>query len=1493
MRVPLALGSVRLVTRRLAALLLFAVLSQSARGQDQPWLEHALDLPIEKSRYVYQAWTMDDGLPQNSVLAMAQTREGYLWLGTFGGLVRFDGVRFKSYDITNTAELASNRILALHEDRRGDLWIGTRDGGLLRYRSDRFRAFGQAQGLPSADVRAIAEDALGNLWLGTGRGLVLWSQGRARRVLSEREGLPDDEVNAVLADSRGAIWAGTVKGLARYQDGGFSVFKAEDGLGSDSVSALYEDSRGSLWVGLDNGLVRRVGNGWRTYRAHADVLEGRVFSILEDRQGDLWVGASNKVIRWPGAVGGQKVEPDRISYYEPFGSNVSAIARITLQDREGNLWFGSDGNGLSRWRNTPLVTITHRKEDLPGAGVVPILSDGSGGMWLGPGCGGLYRWQEGKLARLRMPSGRRDIVCVRSLLVDSGRSLWVGHDRMLTRIDSDGVAQFDEADGLPGAQNTALLEDPAAGIWIGTAKGLALLGPEGVLRFSQADGLISDDIRSLALAPDGELWIGTGGGISRYSRGEFRSLTPEKDLPEKDLCKGAVRDIHFDSRGVAWIATYGGGLSRHHEGSTVCITRNRGLFDNAISRIIPDDHGYLWFNADHGVFKASFESLDAVADDILSDQQGARVQCLSFGPVDGAKEGNGGTQPAGSKAADGRIWFPNIEGISIVDPVGALFGQEPPATLIEGVLINDAPVPFQDSLVVPPGRRDFEVRYTGLGFSAPENLTFQYRLLGYDSDWKDAGTRRRAVYTNLDPDEYQFQVEACNPDGVCSSETAQVSILFQPALYETAWFQALVSLAVLGALAAGHRIRAKGIESRNLELRQQIDERMRIEKALRASEERFRGTFEQAAVGIAHLDLHGRWLRVNRKLCQIMVRSQDELAEALPLDELRPQRERILQGAAQMTACEWATLRGSGSPVWINITLSLVRSDEGRPSYFVMVVEDVTERKKLDILLRQTQEMARVGGWELDPEEGRLTWTDEVYRIHGLPLSKPIDWETALDFYHPESRPQAAEAFERGIESGDRWDREFRLLTSQRRLIWVRIICRPQMRKGRAFRLAGTMQDITELKLAEEALHKRERQQAVVAQLGQSALSGIQAGELMARAVGLAARNLQVDLCRILERSQDRRRLIVRAQTDVRNKTRSGAGFPLESDSQAAFTLRSSEPVVSENLHQEERFKPCSRLLEQGVVSSLSVLIGEPRDPFGVLETHSIHLRSFSQDDIHFVQSVANIIAESGNRQRVQRALEEANQSLERRVRERTSDLEALNRDLESFTSSVSHDLRAPIRHISSFSQLLLEEDGKPLPPGLRHYVEVIARSARKMGEQIDDLLSLSRLGRQPLRKEQVDCRWLVEELWKDVKRRERVEHVRFELGRLPPADADPGLLRHVWSNLIENSLKYSSKNARPRISISAHRRDGRTWYRVEDNGVGFDQAYAHRVFEVFQRLHGEDEFPGTGVGLSIVQRIVEKHRGEIIARGEVGQGACFEFSLEPAPSAAERKLAG
>jgi len=809
----------------------------------------ALDPRKALSQYLHDNWTTESGLPQNSVAAIVQTRDGYLWFGTQEGLVRFDGVRFTTFDRENTPALQTAEILALFEDPDGTLWIGTRGAGIVTFRQGEFRALPGVSAGGGEIVRGFTADASGAIWARTEGGLFR-IQGDGARSFPAVDALAGNRVRTVVAGPDGVVYAGSALGLVRFRGGIPRLYTTADGLGDNSVRGIHLAPGGAVWLITDGGIDRFEG-GRFTPVLRQRLEDFPVHTTLRDVSGDLWMATQKGLLQFSGG---------RLRHFGPAEGLSHEDVHTLFQDRDGSLWIGGTGGGLARFRGG-VITHLDSAVGFGGDQVKAIAEDREGSLWVGTDDGGLHRLKDGKFTVWGKPEGlSHDLVW--AILEDRHGAMWLGTDDGLNRLSDGTVTQFFERDGLHSHLIQALYEDREGNLWIGTwgggvdrlregrvvpfprqkemaadylsaiyqdregalwfgtwGGGLRRLRGDVLTTFTTAEGLSHNKVRVLHQDRAGNLWIGTDGGLDLFRDGRFTAYTTAQGL-----ASNLVDAIHEDPDGRLWIGTVNGGLSLFEGGKFRNVTSAHGLFSDSVFGIQEDSRGDFWMTCNKGLFRASKA-------EVLAVLQGQRptLTCLAYGLSDGMRsfECNGSSQPCTWKSRDGRLWFGTTKGVVVAAPERVPGNPLAPTVVLESVRAGGEAIDTARSASLSPGVKEIEFRFTALSLLWPERNRFRYTLEGYERAWRDLepGRDRAATFTNLPPGRYTFRVVASNNDGVWNETGASWSFTLEPRYYQTTWFPAVCLLAT-GLLAAGlYRLRVRNLEVRQTALSLLVQER--------------------------------------------------------------------------------------------------------------------------------------------------------------------------------------------------------------------------------------------------------------------------------------------------------------------------------------------------------------------------------------------------------------------------------------------------------------------------------------------------------------------------------------------------------------------------------------------------------------------------------------------------------------------------------------------
>ena len=781
----------------------------------------ALDPSLDLSQYTHTVWKVRDGFPRGWVASIAQTPDGYLWLGTEFGLFRFDGVRTTPWLAPGDQHLPQGIILSLLVSSDGTLWIGGK--GLASWKNDKLTEYPEIGG---QFIYALREDREGTVWVGTGGaplpGRLCAIRSGSVHCHGEDGGL-GRSVMGLYEDRSGNLWAGVQDGLWKWKPGQPKFYSLPDA--PDDIQAIAEDVSGGLLIGWKGGIYRFIDGKTEPYSPTGTTTDFHTHRMLVDRNGGLWAGTVDR-----GLLHIHQGKTDVFSQEDGLsGDMVSAI----FEDHEGNIWI-STIEGLHRFRD-PAVATFSTKQGLSNNVVGSVLGGEDGSVWVGT-YGGLNRWDHGRIVTPPTGGPKRDGELngslPNSLFEDHLGRIWVSTLHELGRLEN---GRFSPLAGFPAGHVLSISEDTEGNLWtVNEDVGLITISPRGDVRQIPWSGLGHNDHASVLAADhrQGGLWVGFFlGGIADFSDGQVRASYTTAD----GLGAGRVSDFYFDGEGALWISTEGG-LSRLRNNHVATLTSKNGLPCDAVHWAIEDDDHAMWLYTACGLVRIPRSELDAWSTSADKQQDVARtVQVTLFDSSDGARSlaSPGHYHPQVAKTPDGRIWFLPWDGVSVIDPRHLPFNRTPPAVHIEQVTADGKAYDLAQGLSLPAHVQHIDIDYTALSLVVPEKNRFRFKLEGYDRDWRDVGNRRQAFYTNLPPRKYRFRVMASNNSGVWNEAGAFLDFSVAPAYYQTTWFRVSCGAVFLVLLWGIYRLRVQQLQHQfAIGLEARVNERTRIAREL-------------------------------------------------------------------------------------------------------------------------------------------------------------------------------------------------------------------------------------------------------------------------------------------------------------------------------------------------------------------------------------------------------------------------------------------------------------------------------------------------------------------------------------------------------------------------------------------------------------------------------------------------------------------------------------
>ena len=972
----------------------------------------ALDPSKHLTEYNCQTWSRQNGLMINGVNAIAQTEDGYMWLGTSSGLVRFDGTGFTTL---HPPKSGNNFVTSLAAARGGGLWVGLENNAVYFYDGAGWPTNRTAPTVRVEETgRMLKEDSDGTLLIASANELArLTPAGRYEKVVSLAD---EDNTNIMCGyhDSQGRFWYGTAGQGASYWQGGTLHWLADPEMAGQFINALAEDSEGSLWVGAGNGLFCYDAS---LHRKSTPVFTEEVKALLVDRQGVLWIGTARR-----GLV---RYYKGQYEFFQKSDGLASNAVRSLTEDREGSLWVG-EGDGVSVL--TDVKFPTRAASETPAVAPVSVCASRLGGIWIANNQGLTYRDDEPK--NYGLEAGLTNIFFKRVLETRNGDLYLINgvYNELLVLSHEKIVARYAATNMLVG-----LAEDDQ-GVVVSGGGGLYRVGTNYFTPYLFTNDLAPQFyfILNLTSGRDGAVWVSSVNGIFRVKNGTYQQWTTAEGLPSNRIIS-----VCEESNGVVWAATPAG-IARLEPGQAgrpiKCISENDGLFDNDVYAIVPDDLGNLWVDAGRGMFRVSRQSLDDFA-----DGRTKRVECRAYDGLESVKPSDKTFQErVGCKSLDGRIWFPNPNGVVMINPRKIPTNLVIPPVHIQTVRANGREYPPGGAIVVPPGNGELALEYVALSFIAPQKTPYRYRLEGYDPDWVDAASRRLAYYTNLKPGRYTFHVIAANADGIWNQTGDSLAIELRPHYYQTAWFYGVCGVLLLTGLAGGYGGFVRGMRHKAERL-QEARDRLEREVNLRTQElsyerDLLRGLLDCAPDQIYFKDVRSRFIRSSKSMAEktglkdpgAMVGKTD--FDFFAEEHARPAYEdeqQIIRTGQPLTGKVEREVWKNGRESWALTSKMPLRDKTGQIIGTLGISKDITTLKQTETelayqrdLLRALMENSPDHIYFKDRESRFLKCCNAHAKKFGLSSAEMMVGKTDADYYTAEHARPAFEDEQEIIRTG-------------------------------------------------------------------------------------------------------------------------------------------------------------------------------------------------------------------------------------------------------------------------------------------------------------------------------------------------------------------------------------------------------------------------------------------------------------------------------------------
>ena len=1030
------------------------------------------------SQYARDSWTIANDFPGGAVSSIAQTPDGYLWIGTGKSLLSFDGISFRIFQQASPEPLPIGPVQQLMTDKSGSLWVLLANTKLLRFHD---RQFELGRGEAEVGVTAIGKRANGApLFASLAYGALTYQGGNflsispssdlsskptapyddlstrlswATSVAAHHLAQPDSAVTAMVETSDGRMWLGTRdKGLFCLDHGRISPIRLP-GV-SRNVRSLLSLENGDIWIGTERGVFRWNGKEVSQIGIDPALRQAEVRAMIRDRDANVWVGTT---------AGLARVNSEGISF-DDAGSDRGKPVTALFEDREGNLWVGRS-QGIERLRETAFVTYPFRTSREESGG--PVFVDATGRVWFASFKGGLQWLRQGQGGIVSNDDLNQDVVYS---ITGGDDELWIGRQRGgLTRLRYGSgrirARTYTVSDGLPENSVYAVYGSRDGSVWAATLNaGLSQFVNGRFQTYTTANGLPSNTITSIDEDPDGTMWFGTPNGLVAFSRNKWSVFTSRDGLPNDN-----ITCLLTDSTNTLWIGTVSG-LALLRSGHIKKPDPMPSSLREEILGIAGDNIGNLWFATSNHILSVKRSRLLSTT---LTESD-----VREYGLEDGLV-GKQGVKRFRSAFADaqGKIWFSTDRGLAVVDPLRADLEAAPVIVQIESISPDGNSLDLEPPIRVPPDTRRLTFRFSGLSLSDPKRIQFKYKLEGFDRDWSEPVPARAAIYTNVDWGSYTFRVMASNSAGIWNDHTAGLSFSIAPKWYQTRAFRVLLAASLLLGAWALHRWRIHQLKSQEKRLREAVETipamtfttssdgsctfvNKRWTEYTGLSVEETSGTGWQHAIHPEDLVRHSEKWRTSVATGQLFE------------DEARFRR--AADGEYRCFLVRGVPLRDRHGKIvrWYG-TLTDIQDRKRAEEDLGVLSRDLQESKAK---LEEAQRIANVGYWEWDLKSNQVIWSDETYRIYGLrPQEYPIDIAVLRKMIHPEDSEFVFRVAEEAVRGGLRTDVEHRIIRPSGELRTVH--SQGDVKKdasGRPCQMFGTVQDITDRKRAEDKIREQE-----------------------------------------------------------------------------------------------------------------------------------------------------------------------------------------------------------------------------------------------------------------------------------------------------------------------------------------------------------------------------------------------------------------------------------
>ncbi len=900
----------------------------------------ALNPDRSMTQYMQTVWTTNEGLPSDNLMDLIQDSDGFIWIGSYEGLIRFDGVEFKILSKYTHPDFRSTSARILYKGKDNTIWVGTNGEGVAKYVNGRFTMYTTRQGLPDNSIRRIFQDRSGTVWIGTTSGLARMKPGSSQfeTIDQFRQSL----VEMIYEDQQGNLWVGPGEGgVYLLKENRFHSPQHLEEMSEYMLLSMLEDRNGTLWFGTkDHGLFALVNKRLIHYSIEHGIAAKTINSLLPGKFRSLWIGTDSGIFRY--------FNGEFSSYSEKSGLNNDLITAL-MEDNEGNLWISTARGGLAKLSDGKFRTYS-TPEGMIHNKVNSILEEQSGSLWIGTDAG-LDIYEKGQFTSSDVTDYFKG-VRIRHLYQEDNGTIWIStYSKKGAIAYKNGRFKSYSTDiGLTSNRCRVTVKASNGDIWIGTSSGLNRIRGEEVTTFTRSRGLDNDYIMTIFEDSRGTIWIGTdGGGVAYFDGEEFQFLTTEHGLGANIVFK-----IFEDSRKTLWI-TSNGGISRYKDGKFFNYTVKEGLKSDAIFQALEDQKGQFWMQANVGVFSASLEDLYEFADGQLK-----QVNSTLYDTTDGLRASITPTS-WGTVTRDGKLCLSTMDGIAFIDPDEIPLNPIPPPMRLDYVKIDDKILQPEAMRVLLPDTKRIVFKFNALSYVVPEKVQFQYMLKGFEDNWSSPTFKREASYTSLPPGSYSFRLRAANNDGVWAPSQNFASFTQKPYFYRTAWFALLVSAGFILLVILIYYIRMRTHRIRQLQLERLLSERT---KDLEIEKENYRGIVEDQTELICRFSSLYQLTFVNEAFCRYFGTLKNEALERSILDMI-PEEEQTevetliasLNSNRQSEVLETKLVQNN-TVRWVQWTVRVLLDSSKQLIEYQAVGRDITERIEMEQEIIEAKDIA-------------------------------------------------------------------------------------------------------------------------------------------------------------------------------------------------------------------------------------------------------------------------------------------------------------------------------------------------------------------------------------------------------------------------------------------------------------------------------------------------------------------------------------------------------